>query len=274
MKVTFEARSFGELAVQLEIALSELNPKVIGTAGDVIQLSPQDAVAKLATLQEHEDAPSGANVAGQLDKDGLPWDERIHSSSKKQTAKGVWSRRKNVDDAVFDQIAAQLKAANAGAVHAAPFTPPFTPPAPQPQQFQPPAAAPFQPPVQTQAPQPLPHIPLQIAPIPHTPQNQFADIPAYMAGAPAAAPAPVHQPAPVQPVAPQPAPQGQYQITDLFNKIQPMFAANLEQAQAYVNSLTQRLSTQFQMQVQSVNDIAGRPDMITYAMQLIAADGK
>lgn len=213
----------------------------------------------LVSKEEMESLHSKEDVTGQVDKDGLPWDGRIHSSNKKMTAKGVWSRRKNVDDAFFQQIAAELKAASANIVQPAPVA--YTPPPAVSNQFQQPA--PFTPPYTPPAPQTvIPHIPMQIAPI--APQNQYADIPAYMAAAPTA---------PVQPVVPAPQPQT-YGIQDLFNKIQPMFAQNLEQAQAYVNSLTQRLSTQFQMQVQSVNDIAGRPDMIAYAMQLIATDGK
>lgn len=39
-----------------------------------------------------------------FDKEGLPWDERIHSSNKKLTAKGVWQRRKNIEDSYYESI--------------------------------------------------------------------------------------------------------------------------------------------------------------------------
>lgn len=42
------------------------------------------------------------------DKSGLPWDERIHSSNKKLTAKGEWTRRRGVDDITFETVKAEL----------------------------------------------------------------------------------------------------------------------------------------------------------------------
>ena len=46
----------------------------------------------------------------QFDAEGTPWDERIHSSSRKQTEKGVWARRKNVPDPEFNRVKAELAA--------------------------------------------------------------------------------------------------------------------------------------------------------------------
>ncbi len=243
-ELKLQADTIQQLAYKVEFHHTELqtiiNKPVIGTPGDLTHLSNEAAAHVLSG--EDDNTTSHADVTGQLDKDGLPWDERIHSSNKKMTAKGIWTRRRGISDLQFDQTAAELK----GGVQPvpAPYVPPFTVPVQN--QFAD-ISQPFTP-----------------APLPQAPQNPY--VPAQFIP-----PAPT----PVQPVAPvpQPAPQA-YGIQDLFNKIQPMFAANVEQAQAYVNSLTQRLSTQFQMQVQSVNDIGGRPDMIAYAMQLMAAEGK
>lgn len=87
-------------------------------------------------------APSqGVNVM--LDADGLPWDERIHSGGRTQTKDARWTKRKNVPEATYNQVLAQLKA---GGPPPVPFTPlsasvpppPVSvPPAPPP----PPAAA-------------------------------------------------------------------------------------------------------------------------------------
>lgn len=60
------------------------------------------------TLTEAFDAVSTAEV----DNDGLPWDERIHSGSKKLTTKGVWQRRRNVSDEVFNAVVAELTTAS------------------------------------------------------------------------------------------------------------------------------------------------------------------
>jgi len=76
-----------------------------------------------------------------LDADGLPWDARIHSGSKKRTEKNIWARRKNVPDATFNQIRAELLQRPFAAPQAAhvPLVPPVAPAA------QPPAPAPVPP---------------------------------------------------------------------------------------------------------------------------------
>jgi len=45
-----------------------------------------------------------------VDKTGIPWDDRIHSSSKKLGADGTWNRRRNTPDAKYDQVMAELRA--------------------------------------------------------------------------------------------------------------------------------------------------------------------
>jgi len=178
------------------------------------------------------------DVTGQVDAEGLPWDERIHSSNKKKTAKGVWVARRGVDDITRISVVNELR----GMTVATPSQPvPFVPN----QQFA--------------------HLGNPIPPA-------LGDIPVHMAEAPVV---PVTPPLPpVTQLASIVTAPTQYTITDVFGKIQPMFAANMAEAQTYINSLTQRLSIQFQVQVQSINDIAGRPDMIAFAMQLMANDGK
>ncbi|MCG8486052.1 MAG: hypothetical protein MI756_01135, partial [Chromatiales bacterium] len=43
------------------------------------------------------------------DVEGTPWDERIHTSTKKMTQKGVWKRRKGVDPEEFERIKAEIR---------------------------------------------------------------------------------------------------------------------------------------------------------------------
>lgn len=45
-----------------------------------------------------------------LDKSGLPWDDRIHSSSRVKTADGLWRKKRGVDDATVTHVEAELKA--------------------------------------------------------------------------------------------------------------------------------------------------------------------
>jgi hypothetical protein len=64
---------------------------------------PEVAEQVTEALEPHvsPDAPD-------TDINDTPWDERIHSSSKKKTAKGVWQRRRNVPNEEFDRIMAEL----------------------------------------------------------------------------------------------------------------------------------------------------------------------
>lgn len=52
-------------------------------------------------------ASNGAGVA--LDKEGLPWDGRIHSSNKQMIATGTWRRRKNTPDETWEAVRAELR---------------------------------------------------------------------------------------------------------------------------------------------------------------------
>lgn len=60
------------------------------------------------------DASITTTPAGMVerDKDGLPWDERIHSSNHKTNADGTWQKRRNVDPDDYARVVASLKAAN------------------------------------------------------------------------------------------------------------------------------------------------------------------
>lgn len=48
----------------------------------------------------------------ELDKANMPWDERIHASTKTQTKAGIWKKRKGVDEATFKAVVAELTAAS------------------------------------------------------------------------------------------------------------------------------------------------------------------
>lgn len=52
---------------------------------------------------------SPASTTADRDSAGIPWDERIHASTKTKTANGNWTRRRNTDDAVFNAVMAELK---------------------------------------------------------------------------------------------------------------------------------------------------------------------
>ncbi len=45
-----------------------------------------------------------------VDKDGLPWDERIHSNGRSKVVNGTWKLKRGMDAAVVDRIKAELRA--------------------------------------------------------------------------------------------------------------------------------------------------------------------
>lgn len=56
----------------------------------------------------------------ELDRDGIPWDARIHSSNGKLTATGQWQKRRGLDPLTYETIKAELKANQSTPVPSAP----------------------------------------------------------------------------------------------------------------------------------------------------------
>lgn len=86
------------------------NDGISAAPAPVINIDGDDA----GKQQESSAAPAPANgVTGvELDEDGLPWDARINSSSKKKTVKEkTWKLKRGVDPALVETVKAELKAA-------------------------------------------------------------------------------------------------------------------------------------------------------------------
>lgn len=64
-----------------------------------------------------------------LDKDGCPWDERINTATKTTTAKGVYTRKKGLDDAFYEQVRNEIRVTATPTAPTIPVTPgvPTTP---------------------------------------------------------------------------------------------------------------------------------------------------
>jgi hypothetical protein len=77
-----------------------------GNVGAAIASSPPGVTPQITALAVPAPAQAGASV----DADGLPWDARIHASSKATNADGRWRGKRGVDDAVVTQVTAELKA--------------------------------------------------------------------------------------------------------------------------------------------------------------------
>jgi hypothetical protein len=78
---------------------------------------------------EPVETPEPPVVEGMLDADGLPWDDRIHSTPAKMTAAGVWRKKRGVDEVTFGKIAGELAEAvgNSGPAQVAAPPPPAMP---------------------------------------------------------------------------------------------------------------------------------------------------
>lgn len=78
-----------------------------------------------------EPAPSTSALV--VDKKGIPWDERIHASSKAFIADGTWRTKRGVDAALVTQVEAELRGfADLAATTPAPAPAPIPAPPPAP----------------------------------------------------------------------------------------------------------------------------------------------
>lgn len=143
-------------------------------------LGPDGAAPKVEPVAEVAEEPSGGNIAGdasaveiaanglppavlvvpegaELDSTGIPWDGRIHASTKTKTKPGAWTTKRNVDADLVVQVEAELRKALAAPAAPPPPTEGTAPAAPPPPttgiQVEGSAAAPPAPPPPTTSPQ-------------------------------------------------------------------------------------------------------------------------
>lgn len=87
-----------------EVNLNQIFGAPVDTAGDL-------------TLTVTADERIETNNLVPLDSQGLPWDSRIHASTKTFIADGSWKLRRGVDPAEVENVKAQLKALMAVPAH-------------------------------------------------------------------------------------------------------------------------------------------------------------
>lgn len=115
-------------AVQLQTALVEqgdtsLDPKTVFGQAAATSAAPVIPAAPLTVPPAPVVNTAGTvTIAGpELDKNGLPWDGRIHASSKAKIADGSWRAKRDVDKTLVATVTAELRQALA----AAPAAPAF-----------------------------------------------------------------------------------------------------------------------------------------------------
>ena len=122
------------LLEQLLARLDTLNARLDALEnGQPTAVTIENKVEGTTTTIEQTEA--GVTVTTvELDKNGIPWDERIHAGTKRKNADGTWSLKKGVDKDLAAQIIAeyQVAAPTTTTVPAAPAAPakPGVPPAP------------------------------------------------------------------------------------------------------------------------------------------------
>lgn len=102
-------------------------PAPVGVSAPTAPPMPAPYIAPEVHAQSH------ASIAGltppapsvELDRNGLPWDDRIHAGTKRKNADGSWTAKRGLNDgALVARVEAELRARVA-----APFAPSAAPPA-------------------------------------------------------------------------------------------------------------------------------------------------
>lgn len=78
-------------------------------ASTVAQSSPAPTAPTTTTPGPVYLAAGAAPAGVELDKHGLPWDNRIHAESKAKIADGIWRKKRGVDPALVAQVEAELR---------------------------------------------------------------------------------------------------------------------------------------------------------------------
>lgn len=159
--------------------------------------------------------PGEVTSTDEFDRAGIPWDARIHASTRGVNQDGTWKRRRNTDDVYYASIMAELAQRVAGQQPSAPPAAPAAPASPAPVG------------IVDNGPVVIPPVPAAPATVPATPAPPMA---APVAAAPAIPPAPAAAvpavpEAPAAPVAapvteaPAPVPVGGMQFKDFMPRV-------------------------------------------------------
>lgn len=69
--------------------------------------------APATATADDDDGPTNTTPPA-FDKDGTPWDKRIHSESKAVNADGTWRKRRNLSDVTYASVMAEITQNTAG----------------------------------------------------------------------------------------------------------------------------------------------------------------
>lgn len=203
---------------------------------------PPMPTATTPTADENDDG-APADDAPDVDADGLPWDERIHSGNHGLNKDGTWRKRKGVDAAIVQTVTAELRGKQPD---------PIDPPAP--------VQIPDRP-----IPLPVGGIPAQ-APTPMPMQPMPTAMPAMQ-------PVPTYQQAPVPQMPSVTAAPQSVSFPEFMTKLAGAMQSGGVTTD-YLIQVVQRVNQQFGTQFNAVTDMAVDPEKLGYAVALMTADGR
>lgn len=139
-KITFEAENMKDLQGQVNSLYETADAILNENPNQQVCIAPKKItpapVAPVPAAIDHQPVSTpppapAVQAASQESALNVPWDERIHSSSKGRTKDGSWKKRRNVDEALYIKVMAELQgAAPAPLAIVAPVVPPPAPTAP------------------------------------------------------------------------------------------------------------------------------------------------
>lgn len=220
----------------LEKAVSFVNnPPVTQTSPTILPVVP-DTVGVAAIAG----AIPAAGV--ETDKNDLPWDERIHSSNRKQTSKGIWQKRRGLQDFEYDAVVKELQGGDwRNWKDETPVTP---------------------------APTADSKLDVQA----FVERNNLAPVVVPVSAPTAVPPGTVVPPVPV--VVPTPvAAVTARDFLGLMTQIQQLFDSQQIQPE-YLNTIVTRINENFQVKIVALTDVANDEKLVDYAWKCLANDGK
>lgn len=117
------------LLEQLLAKLDALNARLDKLEnGQPVSVTIENNTGTTLTAEQTESGVTAPTV--ELDKNGIPWDERIHAGTKRKNADGTWSLKKGVDKELAAQIIAEYQSEGGGVEAPAAPSKPSAPAAP------------------------------------------------------------------------------------------------------------------------------------------------
>lgn len=126
ISVAFQADTMDELYSSVASFLAGRPSVSVGVAVSDQGTLTASVIPAAPVGDTDDDGPANATPP-EFDKDGTPWDKRIHAESKAINADGTWRKRRNLSDVTYASVMAEITKTTAGAQPAAAPTIPAAP---------------------------------------------------------------------------------------------------------------------------------------------------